>query len=106
MNKNQENFDIVSLIEKNPITKLDTTYNNKLLQKIKIHFSNTQQQLFLSSFYCYLNHDSDKDFIIDLDNVWKWCGFSRKDKGTRLLKNITSFYSIKLTFFFNFIYFF
>ena len=83
-----ESLDIISLIEKNPITRLSSTYNNKLLEKVKSQFNDTQQQLFLSSFYCYLNHNPDKDFIIDLDNVWKWCGFSRKDKGTRLLKNI------------------
>jgi len=27
------------------------------------------------------------DFIIDLDNVWKWCKFSRKDVGKRILEN-------------------
>ena len=30
-----ENLDIVNLIEKNPITKLSDTYNNKLLLEIK-----------------------------------------------------------------------
>jgi MSV199 domain/T5orf172 domain len=30
------------------------------------------------SFYCYLNYDSKKDYVVDLDNVWKWIGFSRK----------------------------
>jgi hypothetical protein len=35
--------------------------------------------LFVGSFYSYLNHDTKNDFIIDLDDVWKWCGFSRKD---------------------------
>ena len=37
-----------------------------------------QQKLFVSSFYCYLNYDKNKDFVIDLDNVWKWLGFSNK----------------------------
>lgn len=82
----EKTFDIISLIENNPITKLSCTYNNKLLEKIKTQFNDTQQQLFLSSFYCYLNCDSEKDFIIDLDNIWKWCGFSRKDPAKRILE--------------------
>jgi hypothetical protein len=74
-----ETLDIVKLIEKNPITRLSQDYQNKLLNKIKDKFTDGQQQLFVSSFYCYLNHSSKTDFIIDLDDVWKWMGFSRKD---------------------------
>lgn len=74
-----ETLDIVNLIEKNPITSLSKDYQNKFLQKIKDKFTDTQQQLFASNFYCYLNHNKKGDFIIDLDKVWKWLGFSRKD---------------------------
>ena len=73
-----EELNIVELIENNPITKLSQDYNVKLLTKIKEQFTDFEQQLFLSSFYCYLNYDPKKDFIIDLDNVWKWMGFSQK----------------------------
>jgi len=73
-----EQLDIVKLIEENPITKLSNDYNIKLLSKIKANFSDFEQQLFLSSFYCYLNCDPVKDFVIDLDNVWKWLGFNQK----------------------------
>ena len=34
-----ETLDIIDLIEKNPITKLSDTYNNKLLTKIKENFN-------------------------------------------------------------------
>jgi hypothetical protein len=81
-----EQIDIVDLIEKNPITKLSKDYNVKLLTKIKEQFTDFEQQLFLSSFYCYLNCDSKKDFVIDLDNVWKWIGFSYKHKAKILLE--------------------
>ena len=64
-------LNIVELIEKNPITKLSNNYNNKLLNKIKEKFNEEQQKLFVSSFYCYLNYDKNKDFVVDLDNVWK-----------------------------------
>lgn len=72
-------LDIVKLIEKNPITLLSQDYQSSLLNKIKDKFNDTQQQLFVSSFYCYLNHNSKSEFIIDLDDIWKWIGFSRKD---------------------------
>jgi len=80
-----ETIDIVSLIENNPITKLTNDYNNKLLYKIKNEFTNDEQQLFLTSFYCYLNYHPTNYYVIDLDNVWKWLGFSTKQKATNLL---------------------
>jgi hypothetical protein len=79
------NFDIVSLIEQNPITKLSGDYHNKLITKIKETFNDSQQQMFVASFFCYLNCDKKNDFVIDLDNVWKWLGFSSKHKAKELL---------------------
>lgn len=81
-------LNIVELIENNPVTKLSNTYQNKLLTKIKNNFTDDEQQMFVASFYCYLNCNQKTDFVIDLDNVWKWLGFSNKDKAKRLLKNI------------------
>ena len=78
-------LNIVDLIENNPITRLTNTYQNKLLSKIKNNFNDTEQQLFISSFYCYLNYNKT-DFIIDLDNVWGWLGFSQKDAAKRVLE--------------------
>ena len=69
-----DNLDIVKLIEKNPITRFSNNYQNRFINKIKEHFNENEQQLFITSFYCYLNYDSKKEFIIDLDNVWKWLG--------------------------------
>jgi hypothetical protein len=80
-----ERLDIVNLLENNPITKLSNDYNHRLLSKIKSEFTNEEQQLFLTSFYCYLNYHPTNDFVIDLDNVWKWLGFSTKQKSTFLL---------------------
>ena len=73
-----QEMNIVELIEKNPITKLSNVYNNKLLNKIKDNFTNFEQQLFVSSFYCYLNYDKNIDFVVDLDDIWKWLGFQQK----------------------------
>jgi len=78
-------LNIVDLIEKNPIMRLSNEYNNKLLSKIKEKFTGFEQQLFVSSFYCYLNYN-DTDFVIDLDNVWKWMGFTFKATAKDLLE--------------------
>jgi hypothetical protein len=85
-----QELNIVELIEKNPIVKLSNTYNNKLLTKIQENFTGFERQLFVSSFYCYLNYDKNTDFVVDLDNVWKWLGFKQKIDAKRLLeKNFT-----------------
>lgn len=79
-------IDIVNLIEQNSNIQLNDN-GNKLIEKIKNQFTNYEQQLFLSSFYCFLSHDPNNDFIIDLDNVWKWLGFNQKVKAKALLES-------------------
>jgi hypothetical protein len=81
-------LNIVELIENHPISKLTNTYNVKLLDKIKENFSDAEQQLFIASFYCYLNYDTKKDFVVDLDNVWRWMGFSQKYNAERILESL------------------
>ncbi len=83
----QETLDIVELIENNPITRLSSTYNSKLLIKIKESFTGFEQQLFISSFYCYLNYDKTRDYVVDLNNVWKWLGFNQKYNAERILES-------------------
>ena len=80
------NLDIVDLITKNPITKLTDTHNNKFLEKVKKNFSDNEQQIFITSFYSYLNYHKTEDYIIDLDNIWKWLGFNQKIKAKYLLE--------------------
>jgi len=78
-------LNIVDLIEKNPITRLSNTYQNKLICKIKENFTDNEQQMFVGSFYCYLNYNKN-EFVIDLDDVWKWLGFQTKFNSKRLLE--------------------
>ena len=79
-------LNIVYLIENNPVTKLSRNYNNKLITRIKENFTETQQQLFVSSFYCYLNYNQTTDFVVDLDNIWQWLGFHQKYEAKRSLE--------------------
>jgi hypothetical protein len=78
-------MNIVNIIEKNPLTKLNQDYQNKFIQKIQCKFSTDHQQLFIGSFYGYLNYNSKTDFIIDLNDIWKWLGFSRKSDAKKVL---------------------
>ena len=60
----------------------------------------TEQQLFLSSFYCYLKYDKLNDYVIDLDNVWKWLGFSTNGHSKYLLEKqfiVDKYYKCLLT---------
>lgn len=85
-----QELNIIELIEKNPISRISNKYNNLLLYNIKENFTGFEQKLFISSFYCYLNYDKTKDFIIDLDDIWKWLGFKQKINAKMLLeKNFT-----------------
>jgi phage anti-repressor protein len=81
-----QELNIIELIEKNPITRLSHTYNSKFLNKIKEKFTGFEQQLFISSFYCYLNYDKNIDFVVNLDDIWKWLGFSQKINAKILLE--------------------
>lgn len=78
-------LDLVDLIENNPITRLSSTYQNKMLTKIQTKFTDHEQQMFVASFYCYLN--SQDEYVIDLDNIWKWLGFQCKFTAKRLLES-------------------
>ena len=81
-------LDIVALVNNNPLTKLTgNDYQSRIISKIKEKFTSEEQQLFVSSFYMYLNYDSRTDFIIELGKIWKWLGYSRIDHcKTMLLK--------------------
>ena len=80
-----QSINIVKLMEENPNTKLSKPYQGRLINKLKESFSTDEQQIFISSFYCYLNYKSD-DFLIDLDDIWSWLGFSQKIRAKELLE--------------------
>jgi len=96
---NFQRLDIVNLINNSPVSKLSTEFQTNLLHKIQETFTDDQQQLFVASFYTYLNYNSKTDFVIDLDNVWKWIGFTRKDNCKRTLeKHFTKDIDYKIVF--------
>jgi hypothetical protein len=78
-------FNIVEYIEQNPLANLSNTYQSKLINKIKERFTDEDQHIFVASFYTFLKYDKNKDFVIDLDNIWQWFGFNQKEAAKRVL---------------------
>ena len=73
-NENSENKIKTVYIETNDKHKKQNTFNE------------TEQQLFIASFYSYLNYHKTDDYIVDLDNIWKWLGFNQKFNAIRILE--------------------
>jgi len=77
----------MNLIESNPIARFNQPYHSKIFDKLDAKFSNYDEKIFLSNFYCYLKYNKFNDFVIDLDNIWKYIGFRNKACAKRLLQN-------------------
>ena len=56
-----------------------------LIDFLKNEMSSDEQQLFVQNFKSYLEHDSETEFVIDLDSVYEWIGFSTIENVKRLL---------------------
>jgi len=83
-------LNIISIVESDPITRLSQPYNMRLLQKIKQQFTESEQQSFILHFYCYLNYGKTRDFVVNLDSLWKWLGFNQKYNAERVLEKYFS----------------
>ena len=64
---------------------LATQTDNELSSLLRAELSSEEQRLFLDGFQAYLQHDPRKDFVVDLDDVYQWLGFSRKDPAKRTI---------------------
>ena len=76
--------DIKTLIQTSNIEIYD---KNKLINKLQDFFNEEEQQLYVCNLFLYLNYHPMDDFIVNLDNVWKFIGFSNKANAKRLLKH-------------------
>lgn len=84
--KTREFIDIGALINNNPLTKLSSDYNSKIIKKICNNFNNDEQQIFVVNFYCYLNYNPYTSFVIRLDQIYEWLGYSCVGDCKRCLK--------------------
>ena len=63
--------------------------SNEMLTMLRERFTGEEQEMFIDSFKMYMQY-TDDDFVIDLDNVWEWLGFSQKGGLKKvLLKHLT-----------------
>jgi hypothetical protein len=67
------------------MTKYPDSLDNGLMARLKQEFTTEEQGLFLQSFSAYLNH-GPTDFVIDLDDVYEWVGYTEKATAKKLLK--------------------
>ena len=78
-NNNMEN---TIIMQNNPITTID----ERLFILMKEQMNTEEQLQFIESFKIYLNFGNDNSkFIINLDDIWKWVGFSNKGNAKTLL---------------------
>lgn len=62
------------------------TIDDRLSQLLGENFTTEDQQLFIDSFKAYLQYgDDDTAFVINLDDVWEWVGFSTIGNAKKLL---------------------
>jgi len=62
--------------------------DDRLLQLLNEKFNDEEQQLFITQFKLYLDYgDDETKYIIDLDNIWQWLGFTEKRNAKNLLIN-------------------
>ncbi len=59
--------------------------DGRLLQLLREELSGPEQEMFVNSFHMYLNHNAKKEFVVDLDDVYDWLGFSTKGNAKRVL---------------------
>jgi len=91
-------FNFVTLVENDPMSRLVANNNSRLLQKLRETFTEFQQQLYAAFQHCHDNYDLTNDYIIDLDHVWEWLGFSQKSRAKVLLeKNFVMGSDYKMT---------
>jgi phage anti-repressor protein len=79
-------IDIKTLIQTSSIEIFSEKNKTKLIQKLQNHFTEEEQGLYICNLFLYLKHHPVNDYIINLDNIWKFIGFSNKGNAKRLLQ--------------------
>jgi hypothetical protein len=78
-------INIIDLIENNPNIGLSQKYNSKIINNVKENFTELQQKLFVTFYYFTIN-SNENDFVIDIDDVWNWIGYTQKVNAKQLIE--------------------
>jgi hypothetical protein len=64
----------------------DTLEDDDMINLIKDNFNETEMELFKLNYQIYTeNKNNTNSYVVNLDKVYKWIGFSRKDHAKTLL---------------------
>lgn len=89
-NENSNNYSNNTCLNFMELINRDNTmtlnYKSKFMDKLKEEFTEEEQNLYVANLYIYLHFD-DNDFAINLENVYKWIGYSNKGNAKRTLVN-------------------
>lgn len=72
---------------KNDQNKLPDNYQSKLVDEMKKALTEKEQRWYVANLHMYLNYDAEKDYPINLDDVFKIIGFANKGNAKRALEN-------------------
>jgi phage anti-repressor protein len=61
--------------------------DNNLVIKLKQHFSDDEQQLYVTNLYMYMNYHPTQDYPINLEDVYKMIGFANKGNAMKTIKS-------------------
>lgn len=78
-------IDFKKLLIDNPLTKISRNIDDIFMKSINENSNDFEKQLFIVNLYCYLKY-TENDFIIDVDDIWEWLGFSQKVNFKKLLE--------------------
>ena len=75
--------------QENQIVNVQNINNvdNNLVIKLKQHFSDEEQQLYVTNLYMYMNYHATNDYPINLDHVFKMIGFANKGNAMKTIKS-------------------
>ena len=82
----QKTINFTELV-KNSNSILSLNLQSKIVDNLNEIFSDQEQHWYIANLYMYMNYHQLDDFIVNLDNVWKFIGFSNKANAKRLLKH-------------------
>ena len=61
--------------------------NTTFITKLKEHFTEEEQQLYVANLYMYMNYHPTNEYPINLEDVYKMIGFVHKKNAKRTLEN-------------------
>jgi len=63
-----------------------TSEDDEILQLLNKNCNENEKEMFIKNYNLYQIYKNNKDdCVIDLDNIWQWLGFTRKDNAKRRL---------------------